>query len=157
MSNQNDDLFKNLQDGISDFGKRVGSFVDDVLNSENLSNAFSDDLRVPHDAYQEGDEFIVEIELPGMQKEAIQVQIHEDELIVKGEKQPTPTERPGEVQKRERQYGSFLKTVVLPDDVEKEKSKAAYKMGVLTIRFPRPQATPPAPETEDDGTSVEIN
>ncbi|MEL6133123.1 MAG: hypothetical protein AAFR59_07120, partial [Bacteroidota bacterium] len=68
MSNQSDDLFKNLQDGISDFGKRVGTFVDEVLNSENLGNAFSGELRVPHDAYQEGDEFIVEIELPGMEK-----------------------------------------------------------------------------------------
>ena len=78
MSNQ-DDLLKNLQDGISDFGKRVGSFMDEVLSSETFSGTSgSGEVRVAHDAYQLGDEYIVELELPGLQKQEIQVQILED-------------------------------------------------------------------------------
>lgn len=156
MSNPNDDLLKNLQDGFSDFGKRVGNFVDEVLSSETFSStAGGGEVRVAHDAYQLGDEFIVELELPGLQKQEIQVQILEDLLQVKGEKKPANDTGKAQFNKRERSYGSFLKSIPLPEGVDKNNSKAKYDLGVLTIRFPNPQGNKPEPE--DDGTSVDID
>ena len=73
---------------------------------------------------------------------------------MKGEKKAANNPESAQFTKRERAYGSFLKSIPLPEGVDKNNSKAKYDLGVLTIRFPHPQATKPEPE--DDGSSVNI-
>lgn len=143
----NDDLFQSLRDGFSDFGKKMSNFVDDVLSSETLSS----ELKVRADVYAKGGFYVIEIELPGVQKEAVSLQVHDGILTVRGEKAPPAQEDVAGYFKQERRFGSFMRSFSLPLDVELENIKAKYDSGILTVRFPQPEQK--APE-EDNG---EIN
>ncbi|MEM7367980.1 MAG: Hsp20/alpha crystallin family protein [Bacteroidota bacterium] len=138
MSNENrpDDMFQNLKDGFSDFGKKVSSFMDDVLGSEGSGS----EVQVRSDVYTEKGLYTIELELPGVNKQDVNIQIHEGVLSVKGQKEfPTGVENRN-YDKKERQFGSFFRTFNLPLDVELDNIKAKYESGVLTIKLNRPHA-----------------
>ncbi len=134
MSNENkaDDIFQNMKDGISDIGKKVGSFMDDVLSSDGSGG----DLKVRADVYQTKDSYVVELELPGVKKEEVSIQVHDGILNVKGEKKvPEGTEN-NAYEKQERGFGFFLRSFPLPISAMIDKVKAKYESGILIIRFP---------------------
>lgn len=139
MSEQkNDDTLKNFTDGLMDnlssFGKKVGGFMDDVLSGDgfNLSGEFTP----RSDVYFTGDQYVVELELPGVKKEETHLHIHEGVLTVKGIKRMHDDAENFSYEKRERKFGDFLLNFTLPTDVEMENIKAKYEGGILTIRLP---------------------
>lgn len=142
----NDDLFQSLRNGFSDFGKKMSNFVDDVLSSETLSS----ELKVRADVFSAGGFYVIELELPGVQKEAVSLQVHDGILTVRGEKTLPEFSNEAGYYKQERRFGSFMRSFSLPLDVELENIKAKYDSGVLTVRFPQPQPKqqPPADESE---------
>lgn len=152
MSNgsKSEDLFDSFQKGLNDIGKKVGSFVDDVLSSDALSS----ELKVRSDVYFTKTEYIIEMELAGVQKSDVGVLVIDGILQVKGDKKATVSEQEVTFQRRERQFGAFLKSYPLPENVDQEGIKAKFSdnSGLLTIRFPLNDA----PETEEDTGSVDI-
>ncbi|MEO0471548.1 MAG: Hsp20/alpha crystallin family protein [Bacteroidota bacterium] len=135
MSNEQrpEDLFENLKDGFSSFGKKVGDFVDDVLSGEGIGK----EINVRVDIYQEGDQFVIDFEIPGVTKKEINLQVYEGVLTVKGEKKRL-TQLPAEQHiRQERKFGYFVRNIQLPIDVELDGIKATYEAGVLSVRFPR--------------------
>ena len=135
MSNENrsDDIFQNLRDSLSDFGKKVGNFMDETFSSEGQAG----ELRVRTDVYQTKDSYVIELELPGMRKEEVSIQIHDGILNVKGEKKVPEGSQNHAYEKQERQFGYFLRSFPLPVSAMVDKVKAKYESGVLAIRFPR--------------------
>ena len=135
MSNENrsDDIFQNLRDSISDFGKKVGNFMDDALSSD-MSGG---ELKVRTDVYSTKDSFVIELEVPGIKKEEVSIQIHDGVLNVKGEKKVPEGREENVFEKQERRFGFFLRSFPLPVSAVIEKVKAKYESGILTIRFPR--------------------
>ncbi|MDW3645643.1 MAG: Hsp20/alpha crystallin family protein [Bacteroidia bacterium] len=135
---QNDDTLKNFTDGLMDnlssFGKKVGGFVEDVFNGEGFSE--SGEFTPRSDVYFTTDQYIVEVELPGVKKEETNLHIHEGVLTVKGIKRMHDDAENFTYTKRERRFGSFLINFTLPLDVEMENIKAKYEAGILTIRLP---------------------
>lgn len=78
----------------------------------------------------------LDIELPGFQQDAIDVELDGDDLIVQGERQMS-REREGEqFQRVERAYGKFERRFPLPSDVDRKRIDATYRNGVLEIRIP---------------------
>lgn len=156
QNNNPDDIFQSFRDGLSEFGKRVGSFVDDVMSGENLRS--EGDVKIRSDIYQSGNFYVIELELPGMSKAEVSIQIHDSVLQVKGNKKAGEGAESARYERQERQFGPFLKTFTLPVDVELENIKAKYESGVLTVRFPRPNPVTQNPyDQEDDGTSINID
>ena len=89
------------------------------------------------DVFEEKDDIVVKAELPGMEKDNIEVNLTDHTLTIKGEKK-----KEGEVKKEnyyraERSYGSILRTLELPKEVQSDKVKAAFKNGILEIRMPK--------------------
>ncbi|MBS4015394.1 MAG: Hsp20/alpha crystallin family protein, partial [Candidatus Latescibacteria bacterium] len=89
------------------------------------------------------DHIIVRAEVPGVDKKNMTISISEDELTIKGE-----VKREHEVTEKdyyhcERTYGSFSRTIVLPTTVDKDKSKASYKDGILEITLPKTETAKP--------------
>ena len=72
----NDDLFQNFRDGLEGFSKRVSSFVDDVMSSEGTGT----ELRVRTDVYETNNHYVVEVEVPGVQKEDVKIQVQDSVL-----------------------------------------------------------------------------
>jgi HSP20 family protein len=95
-------------------------------------------LRVPSlDVYDEKDTLVVKVELPGMKKEDVEVSLAGETLTIKGEKKEDKEVKEDDYYRRERSYGSFLRTVDLPCEVKSDEIKASFKDGVLEIRMPK--------------------
>ncbi len=85
----------------------------------------------------------VELELPGMDKADLSVEVHDDRLVVSGEKRTSATRHEGSLVVTERAYGSFQRVIPLPCDVQSDGTKAAYKNGVLSVTMPKDRSHQP--------------
>ena len=95
------------------------------------------------DWYEDKENFVVKVELPGMKREDIEVSLHEGSLSLSGERKSEEKYADAEVYRTERFFGRFQRTVTLPTPVAAEKVKAAYKDGVLTITLPKTEEAKP--------------
>jgi HSP20 family protein len=93
------------------------------------------------DVYEKGNDLIVEAELPGIPKEAVKINCTDHTLIIQGETKKETEEKKEGYYRAERRYGSFYRTVPLPETVEYGKAKAEFRDGVLKITLPK-QAKP---------------
>lgn len=82
-------------------------------------------------------EITITAELPGLEKDAIDVQVRGDELVLRGEKREEKSEENGNWVRKEIISGSFMRRVTLPSEVDVEHANAKMDKGVLTIRFPK--------------------
>jgi HSP20 family protein len=89
------------------------------------------------DVYEEDDDIMVKAELPGMEKDNIEVNLSGNRLTIKGEKKQEEEVKKEGYYRSERSYGSFLRTLELPTEVQTDKVKAAFKNGILEIRLPK--------------------
>lgn len=89
------------------------------------------------DLYEDGDEVVAKVELPGLSKEDVQVNITDHVLTIKGEKKKEEEVKEEDYYCAERSYGSFTRTLELPKAVQVDKAKASFKDGVLEIRLPK--------------------
>jgi len=82
-------------------------------------------------------EVIVKADLPGVKPEDIEINIVDNVLTIKGEKKRETEEKKENFYRVERYYGSFMRAIQLPSEVDVEKVKATYKDGVLKIVLPK--------------------
>ena len=95
------------------------------------------------DVYDDKDQFVVKVELPGMKKEEINISLHDGVLTVSGERKNEREKKEGESFRSERYYGKFQRSVSLPARVDSSKVKAAYKDGVLSVELPKSEEAKP--------------
>lgn len=93
------------------------------------------------DVEETDDAYVVEIELPGVKREDVSVEVAGRQLSVSGERKER--ERLGILRRRTRTVGRFHYEVVLPGDVEEEGVSASMDEGVLTVRVPKPASARP--------------
>jgi len=86
------------------------------------------------DAWREGDEFVVEFDLPGVNPDAVDVDIERNVLTVRAERPALNGDR--EVLAAERPRGVFSRQLILGDNLDTENVAANYQAGVLTLRIP---------------------
>ena len=91
---------------------------------------------MPMDAYRTGDQFVVSFDLPGVNPEAIELDVERNVLTVKAERRPTATGEHVEMQVAERPLGVFSRQLFLGETLDTEHIDAAYDAGVLTLRIP---------------------
>lgn len=92
--------------------------------------------------WEDDDNVFAEAELPGFQRDDLQIYITGNQLTVKGERRP-PEHEQGTWHRQERGYGSFSRMVELPGDVDGDKVSAEFKNGVLNITLPKSEAVKP--------------
>ena len=90
---------------------------------------------LPMDAYRENGSFVVQMEIPGVDPESIDLTVEQNVLTVHAERQPSYD---NEVERiaAERTYGTFSRQLFLGDTLDTDKLSASYDAGVLTIRIP---------------------
>lgn len=95
-------------------------------------------LRAPAvDVYEEGDNVIVKAEIPGANKEDIEINVTDSVLTISGEKERKEEVKDDKYYRCERSYGSFSRSVELPSEVQTAKAQATFKDGVLEVRLPK--------------------
>ena len=95
------------------------------------------------------DDITVKADIPGMDKKDINVTIHGDTLVLKGEKKTDNEVKEKGFIKTERFYGSFNRAIRLPSEVDSSKVKATYKEGVLELVLPKKEESKPKQITVD--------
>ncbi len=89
------------------------------------------------DVSEDEKEIRVTAELPGMDEKDIDISLSKDLLTIKGEKRIEKEDRGRDYYHVERSYGSFYRTIPLPDGVDLDKVEASFSKGVLTVRLPK--------------------
>jgi len=95
------------------------------------------------DVYENKESLLVKVELPGMQKEDIDISIHEGVLNISGESKCECGDTQTEMNRSERNYGRFHRSFNLPKPVAVEKVSAQYKDGILTVTLPKMEEARP--------------
>lgn len=85
----------------------------------------------------EEDEYLVTVETPGLNEEDVHLDLQEDLLIIRGDKNQEVETRKRHYYHIERRYGNFQRVLSLPDDASRDDISAHMKDGVLTIRIGR--------------------
>jgi len=96
---------------------------------------------VPIDVYDTEKDVTLEVDLPGVAKDDINLRIEEDTLVIEGERKAPEEDR--NWLRREKCYGSFRRALRFPFAVNEEKVSAEFKDGVLEIHLPKAEPEPP--------------
>jgi HSP20 family protein len=96
----------------------------------------------PINVFQRGDDFVALIEMPGLDKNAIEIQAKENTIRISGKK-TINYEQSASVHRRERVSGVFDRTLSVPIQIDPEAIRAEYRDGVLTLFIPRAESEKP--------------
>lgn len=89
------------------------------------------------DLFEDKDDVVVKAELPGIEKDNIEVNVTDHILTIKGEKKKEEEIKEENYYRAERSYGTFVRSLELPKDVQSDKVKASFKDGILEVRMPK--------------------
>jgi HSP20 family protein len=89
---------------------------------------------MPMDAWREGDTFLVEFDLPGVDVDSIDLDVERNVITVRAERPNRASD--AELLAAERPRGVFSRQLVLGDNLDTQRIAASYESGVLTLRIP---------------------
>lgn len=95
------------------------------------------------DMYQTEDATVIKSSVPGLKPEEIDISITGNTLTISGESKQEEEVKEENYIRRERRYGSFSRSVVLPEGLEPDKAEASFEDGVLTLSIPKAPETKP--------------
>jgi len=134
----------------------LGPLQDDLLNMQReINRVFGDFFRSDDDQLratswspavdisENDDNFIVNMELPGVPKDNVKITIEANVLTVSGEKKEEHEEKKTNVHRIERSYGYFSRSFTLPANVKNDKIDALYHDGILSITLPKAEEAKP--------------
>jgi len=93
------------------------------------------------DVVDRDDEIFVKAELPGVDKDDVEITMTNNSVTIKGSTKAEEKEEKGDFHRCEISQGSFSRTVSLPSEVNTGKAKAKYKHGVLKLTIPKVKAS----------------
>lgn len=117
----------------------------------NMRQAFADTGVVFNprmDMKQNDKQYNITMDIPGMDKDKINVEIKDGELTVSGERRSETDNKSNQYYRQERSFGTFMQVIPLPDDAQKDKIEASYKNGVLTVVVAREKKEEKKSESE---------
>jgi len=113
---------------------RTDPFRDLDRLTQQLMGTASRPTMMAMDAWRDGDEFVVEFDLPGVDPGSVDLDVERNVLTVKAERPALNGER--ELLAAERPRGVFSRQLILGDNLDTENVGASYSSGVLTVRIP---------------------
>ena len=106
----------------------------------------------PMDLVERDNAFELTAEMPGLDEKNIEVNVANGVLTVKGQKEEDKVEKKADFHLRERRFGSFARSVRIPETVDADRIEAAFRNGVLKVTLPKkPEAQKPVKKIEVKG------
>lgn len=90
----------------------------------------------PVNVFDAGEEVVLKAELPGVEPDKLEVQVHDDTVTISGRRPADDVQRAG-YHRRERQHGEFRRVIRIPVRLDGEEARAECRNGVLTVRLPK--------------------
>ncbi|MGD0291593.1 MAG: Hsp20/alpha crystallin family protein [Candidatus Binataceae bacterium] len=103
----------------------------------------STSLRPAIESYADGDKFIIRVELPGVDPKDVDIKVAGGVLTVKGSREEKHETKKPDFYRREFRYGSFERSMTLPEGMKAEDLKATFHDGVLELTSPMPKEALP--------------
>ncbi|MGI6364212.1 MAG: Hsp20/alpha crystallin family protein [Bacillota bacterium] len=107
---------------------------------------FNDDFfgltTVKADVYQDGDNLVIEAELPGFSKDEVKVQVSENQLTISAQRDETKEEKSENYFRRERSVNQACRTFII-EDLDPDKIHADFKDGLLKLTIEKPKKLKP--------------
>lgn len=124
-------LIKHTRPDADPFGKRFSDILDEFFSDAvaTRQNGFRPSIDVSETEKQ----FVVEVQLPGLKKEDINVNLENGILTVSGEREFLDEQKEKKFHRVETRYGSFSRSFQLPDRIKPDSVKATYQNGILSI------------------------
>lgn len=101
------------------------------------------------DLMENDDTYVVRCDLPGVEKDDLDISVSGNALTIKGEKQDSSEHKDGRYYRRESWSGSFQRTITVPETVDPNAINAEMKNGVLTLTLPKKEDVKPRQITVD--------
>lgn len=95
------------------------------------------------DISEDSTTYRIEVELPGVPKDAVRVTVDNGQLVVSGERVPDEDSKNRKYHRSERAWGRFVRSFLLPDDADANEVQAAYRDGVLVITIAKVEQARP--------------
>ncbi|GMV89162.1 MAG: hypothetical protein AMXMBFR81_20930 [Chthonomonas sp.] len=115
-------------------------------NGNGAMMASNASLAVPIEVLEKDGKVMIKAAVPGISPEELEVSVENNVLTIRGELKREHEEKDVKVYRREYSYGSFSRSIRLPDDLDLEKVDAEFKHGFVTISIPRVEL--PVPEVK---------
>lgn len=93
--------------------------------------------------FESGDAILVKAEVPGLAREQLGVEVEGNRLVLTGSRVAPKLEEGCGFHRRERAFGEFRRVFRLPFEVDREKTTATYRDGVLTVRLEKAETAKP--------------
>jgi HSP20 family protein len=97
----------------------------------------------PVDLVEAEDHFVLKADLPGLTEDDVHIELQDGTLTLSGERKAEHEEREKGWYRIERSFGSFSRSLSLPDGVDPERIQASFSHGVLEVRIPKPEERKP--------------
>jgi HSP20 family protein len=123
----------------------MGSASGDILTAPSITP--------PYDLVDKGDRYELQVELPGMDKDKVNIKARKDSIDISAEQTLSEEDKKRNYVYRSRSYSSYSATIPLPEEIVSENVKAKMNHGLLELEIPK--KTPSKPE-EQEGTTVRI-
>ena len=120
----------------------VDRLFDDFTPIERVPAIFSGH-QVPVDVVENEKEFVVKANVPGIPKDNLEIEIHEDTVVIKGKYDEEKESKNEGYRIKERHSGSFTRVLPFGVDVDSDKASAKMEDGVLVLTLPKVQAELP--------------
>jgi HSP20 family protein len=95
------------------------------------------------DLTETDDHLVLRADLPGLDRDDVKIEVKDGVLTVSGERKAEHEHREEGYHRVERAYGSFSRSLSLPQDVDAERIAATFDKGVLEVRIPKPEERKP--------------
>ena len=107
-------------------------------------NGYENAVWIPlTDIFEDKDNYKIKADLPGMKKEDVKISFSEGQLSISGERVQERESKDTKCYRVERTYGKYYRSFNLPKEIKKDKIKAEFKDGQLTITIPKAEEVKP--------------
>ena len=108
------------------------------------------------DVAEDEEHFVVRADLPGIEETDVNVELEDNVLTISGERKSDSEERTDGYHRIERAYGSFSRSLTLPEGIAAEAIRASFDKGVLEVRIPKPEQRKPRKVAINVGDSPSV-
>jgi HSP20 family protein len=146
ISDEMDRFFENFGMGRGFFpSQERETWSEGQYGGQNVPSMWSPHIEV----CERNGKLLIQADLPGMQRDDINVRIEQDAVVIQGERNQQQTSNQSGYYRSERSYGSFYRTIPLPEGTNTESATASFRDGVLEIELD-------APREQQRGRTLEI-
>ncbi len=126
---------------LLDLQERMNRLFDETLGRERIEEpTMLHGTWVPvADVFETAEAYLIEVELPGLGKDEIEIQAQDDQIVVRGERQPCRASRPDAFHRLERRHGRFSREFRFTEEVDPDGVSADFSDGLLRLSVPKAQ------------------